>query len=414
MALDQATKLHLEKEMLPFLKKEARGDVKSIAIRYFLEMTGSKEGRDFIGEGDKFLPAIFDLTLDSHSDIARDAYLCLINLSAEETIAWKLMMNIPNGSALILDLLHRVLKPECLHADEATSIIANVTRIPGCAKQLAQQILSSESKVTMESIVNVLCHTKFNKNASMHYIGPILANLTQVSEIRKIIMDKQRCIVQKLLPFTEFQDSLIRRGGILGALKNCCFEYDYHAWLLSDEVDILSRLLLPLAGGEEFDEDDMERLPVDLQYLSPDKQREQDPDLRLMLLQAITQLCATKQGRLYIKDKNAYVILREYHKWEKDPKAYLACQKLCEMLISDEPQEGMEDLHKVDVPADLAEEFEKLDADLLSDYEEAAKKEDTIEQSESESEKKLGQENTKASVENKPQKQATEVPVEKT
>ena len=65
---------------------------------------------------------------------------------------------------------------------------------------------------------------------------------------------------------------------------------DYHSWLLSDEVDILSRLLLPLAGNEEFDEDDMEKLPVDLQYLPPEKEREQDPDLRLALIEAITQV----------------------------------------------------------------------------------------------------------------------------
>ena len=222
MALDQATKLQVEKEMLPFLEKGAREDLKLIALRYILETTGSKEGRDFIGEGGKFLSAIYDLTLDTHDKVAKDAYFCLINLSTEDTIAWKLM-NVPEK--LILNILHRMLKPDCQHADEATSIVANVTRLPGCAKMLAQQILALDSKVTMESIINALCHVKFNKNAKLHYIGPILANLTQVSDIRKVIMDRQRCIIQKLLPFTEFKDSLIRRGGIVGALKNCCFEY---------------------------------------------------------------------------------------------------------------------------------------------------------------------------------------------
>lgn len=69
-----------------------------------------------------------------------------------------------------------------------------------------------------------------------------------------------------------------------------------------------------------------------------------------------------------VKGKNAYVILRELHKWEKDPKAKLACQNLCELLISDEPEEGMEDLHKVEVPAHLVEKFNKLDMDLLKDF----------------------------------------------
>ena len=65
---------------------------------------------------------------------------------------------------------------------------------------------------------------------------------------------------------------------------------DCHEWLLSEEVDILPRLLLPLAGPEEFDEDDTEKLPVDLQYLEPDKSREPDASIRCMLVEAINQV----------------------------------------------------------------------------------------------------------------------------
>lgn len=63
-----------------------------------------------------------------------------------------------------------------------------------------------------------------------------------------------------------------------------------HEWLLSDTVDILPHLLLPLAGPEEFPEDDMEKLPPDLQYLDDTKQREPDPDIRMLLLDALLQV----------------------------------------------------------------------------------------------------------------------------
>jgi hypothetical protein len=62
---------------------------------------------------------------------------------------------------------------------------------------------------------------------------------------------------------------------------------DYHKWLLSDEVDVLPRLLLPLAGPEEFDEEDTAKLPEDLQYLSDDKTREPEPEIRKMLVESI-------------------------------------------------------------------------------------------------------------------------------
>jgi hypothetical protein len=59
---------------------------------------------------------------------------------------------------------------------------------------------------------------------------------------------------------------------------------------LSDAVDLLPKLLLPLAGPEEFDEEDNDKLPIDLQYLGEEKTREQDPDIRKMLLEALTQV----------------------------------------------------------------------------------------------------------------------------
>ena len=93
-------------------------------------------------------------------------------------------------------------------------------------------------------------------------------------------MDKERSVIQRLLPFTEYAGSLVRRGGIAGTLKNCCFDVQNHEWLLSPEVDILSYLLLPLAGPEEFDDEDNDKLPTSLQYLSETKQREPDLDIR--------------------------------------------------------------------------------------------------------------------------------------
>lgn len=231
--MDELMKNHLEKELLPFLSLNARIDVKSVAVRYFLEMTGSKEGLDFISTGEKFLLAIMDLTMDRESDISRDSYLALINLSADENIAWKLMNT--SKPTFVLDVLHRILKPDCRFADEATSFVSNVSRYTSCAIKLSEQILSKNSKVTMENIVDVLCKVGYNKKANLHHVALILSNLTQVPGIRKVIMDKDRCIIQKLLPFTEFSESSIRRGGIIGTLRNCCFEYGRKILTLLEE-----------------------------------------------------------------------------------------------------------------------------------------------------------------------------------
>lgn len=93
-------------------------------------------------------------------------------------------------------------------------------------------------------------------------------------------MDENYCILPYLLPFTEFSESTIRRRGVIGTLKNCCFEIDKHEWLLSSEIDILTYLLLPLAGPEEFDEEDNDKLPINLQYLPETKTREPESEIR--------------------------------------------------------------------------------------------------------------------------------------
>merc|ERR1712150_196598 len=97
--------------------------------------------------------------------------------------------------------------------------------------------------------------------------------------------------------FTEYSASVVKRGGVVGTIRNCCFESEHHEWLVSNKVDIVPRLVLPLAGPspESITQEEMDQLPVDIQ---------------IMILESLTQLCATKLGREQLRSKNIYVILR--------------------------------------------------------------------------------------------------------
>ena len=57
--------------------------------------------------------------------------------------------------------------------------------------------------------------------------------------------------------------------------------------LLNEEDNILPYLLLPLAGPEEFTADENDELPLDLQYLPPDKEREKDEEVCKLLMESI-------------------------------------------------------------------------------------------------------------------------------
>jgi len=64
-------------------------------------------------------------------------------------------------------------------------------------------------------------------------------------------------------------------------------------------VDILPRLLLPLAGPtpDTLDEEDIDKLPIDLQYLDEDKKIEEDADIRKLLLESLLQVKALLKAR---------------------------------------------------------------------------------------------------------------------
>ena len=59
---------------------------------------------------------------------------------------------------------------------------------------------------------------------------------------------------------------------------------------MSDDVELLTFLLLPLAGPEELTCEENEELPLDLQYLPSDKKRENDPKIHVILLECIFQV----------------------------------------------------------------------------------------------------------------------------
>lgn len=365
-------------ELLSFLTPSTRPDVKGHATEYLLGLSGHRDGCRFLHSKPDLLAALFALTSDPSVAIVKDCYHIFINLSADETLHKVLVTDVQVLPALLKNLMD----PDYLFSDQICTILSNLTRHEKTCKTVFKVL---QEDVGLAQLVEIFCTEGYNKRAKLHYLGPLLSNLTQLPDARNYMLDKDRCVVQRLLPYTQYQASAVRRGGVIGTLRNCCFDHAHHDWLLSDAVDILPFLLLPLAGPEELSEEENDGLPVDLQYLPEDKEREEDPDIRKMLLETLFLLTATKSGRRTLKDKNAYPILREFHRWEKDVHVGAACEKLVQVLIGDEPEQGMENLMEVEIPDDVEEKLKDADA---KEQEELDKEQKRIQEEEEEEERK--------------------------
>ena len=168
--------------------------------------------------------AIVQLAYDKNQPaIMKDALLAIVNLTTYAAAAVKIA-TLDTQPGFILDLLNLAVKQDCSYADIICSILANMSRQEECAGVIIKTILENQATVGFEKIISAFCTIGYNTDAKLHYIGSLLSNLTQLPDTRHYILDKNRCVVQRLLPFTEYKDSVMRRGGVIATLHNCCFE----------------------------------------------------------------------------------------------------------------------------------------------------------------------------------------------
>lgn len=347
-------------ELICFLAKGASTGPKNQALTYITGLPDSKDGRSLLLKHPDMVKAVALLVLqDENSETISRAYKCLTNFTSVPAISEHLVEHDYGG--LMAHLVDRVLESDDSVALQCAAMLSNLTRGRQGAEKLWTLLRSTNKS---DALLAALCSSA---SENRDHLSFVFSNLSQLDEVRRWLLDQAARRVQRFFPFLTLETSTVRKHGTAAVLRNCCFETDSNEWLLSPDVDILPRLLYPLVGPEELDDDEMEKLPLELQYLGSDKQREGSPEIRQMLIEAIMQLCATKKCREHIKNSGAYYVLRELHKSESCRPVVVACENLVDILISDEPEPGMENLKDVDIPEHLTKEFEAYNKELLKE-----------------------------------------------
>ncbi|KAL3217806.1 hypothetical protein MRX96_050922 [Rhipicephalus microplus] len=348
-------------ELVNFLAKSVPTGPKNQALAYITGLPSSEDGRSLLLKNPDVVKAVALLVLqDENAGTVSQAYKCLTNLTSVPAISEYLVEHDYGGITAHLvnsSLQERRLGSAamCCHAVEPHQ------RQAGCRKALDAVALDQQVRRPPGSVL--FQHQRKPRPPQLRLLEPLSTG--RGSEV--VIGPGCQEGAEILSFFLTLETSSVRRHGAAAVLRNCCFETDSNEWLLSPEVDILPRLLYPLMGPEELDDDEMEKLPLELQYLGSDKQREGSPEIRQMLIEAIMQLCATKKCREHIKNSGAYYVLRELHKSESCRPVVVACENLVDILISDEPEPGMENLKDVDIPEHLTKKFEAYNKELLKE-----------------------------------------------
>ncbi|OJA21188.1 hypothetical protein AZE42_01362 [Rhizopogon vesiculosus] len=206
--------------------------------------------------------------------------------------------------------------------------------------------------------------TARKRKGELHFLASVFANISISPAGRTFFVtprptdplnldSSNEYPLAKLVTFTEHKDT-IRRGGVASTLKNCVFYTQAHLAILSPDteviaippstvsapgVDALPYILLPLAGPEELDLEDQEKLPSALQFLPPTKMREADSVLRLTHVETLLLLCTTRWGRDYLRAHGVYEIVRGAHMEETVDKVSEHIERLVQLLQGEEGPE---------------------------------------------------------------------------
>ncbi|KAF8621882.1 hypothetical protein AX15_007438 [Amanita polypyramis BW_CC] len=208
--------------------------------------------------------------------------------------------------------------------------------------------------------------SKRTRKGKLHFLAGVFANLSASAVGRDFFYTPQptnplqpdgsklEYPISKIVSFTEHEDT-IRRGGVASTIKNCAFHVRGHKALLTSEstqiasppsnkpapgIDVLPYILLPLAGPEEFDLEDQEKLLEPLQFLPLTKRREPDSVIRLTHIEALLLFCHTRWGRDYLRNHGAYEIIRAAHENDADEKVQEHMERLVQLIKGDEPAIG--------------------------------------------------------------------------
>ncbi|KAL1879409.1 hypothetical protein VTK73DRAFT_6941 [Phialemonium thermophilum] len=281
--------------------------------------------------------------------IAAHVITCLVNLSADLEI----LENLATDDKFLNTVLQYVTERVEPNANLLAMLLANLAKRDELKRVLDRRQHPPDGLGSDDLILNQLMDLfvkgadgSYNKHANYDYLAYFFADLAKHAEVRQYFVGRQKyddvIPLTKLKVFTEHKSD-VRRKGVASTIKNVAFDVPSHPlFFAEDEINIMPYILLPIVGGEQYDEDEtMDMLP-DLQLLPPDKQRDPDNNIVQTHVETLTLLTTTREGRDLMRGIKVYPIIRETHLRVEDEGVREACERLVQVLMRDEeePQAG--------------------------------------------------------------------------
>ncbi|KAM7464525.1 hypothetical protein LguiA_032646 [Lonicera macranthoides] len=316
-------------ELLGFLSSPSP-PVKKAAVDIVQGLTGSEDGLQSLGiHSDVVLPSLSRL-LGEKKEVSGPAAEALINLSQNSVLAEKMV-----DMGMIQIATDMLYKKDSEITRLLVMLLVNLTQLDAGIDSLLQSGDEKMHGLNVLKLVRSFC-TSFNENKGdpFEHVGSVLVNISKREAGRKLLLDPKRGLLKQIIRQFDSTSSL-RKKGVSGTIRNCCFEAENQLqnFLLVSEF-LWPALLLPVAGKQIYSEQDISKMPLELgSALSIEREPVDDPEIRVQALESIYLLTLQEAGRRAFWSVNGPRILQVGYEGEEDPKVMEAYERVGSLLI---------------------------------------------------------------------------------
>lgn len=325
--------------------------IRTVALDYLLGLSTGDQASIFSHDDYRPIKDLKILARDKGKTIVQQSLTILANLCEDLHIRDL----IAKDDSFLKYLIGSILDLENRNADLACILLTNLGKCDDIERIHEWTIDVKDTETFKSNKVSDLLldifvkgfDRKLNKLANFDYLAYFFGDYSRFLKIRKYLITRQEydniIPISKILPFTEYYDSKIRRQGVASTIKNALFEIEAHEFLIDadNDVNLLPYLLLPIISSDdaELDEEELFELPDELQLLSPEKKRDPVIEIIVVHLESLLLLTSTKAIREILRKKSVYPLIRELHKNVSNDDIEDLSDRLVNMLMRDEAYE---------------------------------------------------------------------------
>ncbi|XP_078165008.1 ARM repeat superfamily protein [Carex rostrata] len=323
-------------ELVEFLSSPSP-QLRKAAIDIVRGLTGSNEGIQTLASHSSLaLPPLSRLLQDSSPDISSASADALINLSQVSDLASKLVsLGIVGAS---MEVMHK--RTEL--SRKLVMLLVNLTQVEVGVSALLQVGDEKMEGLYVAKLVRSFTWSSSAESSedAFEHVASILVNISKSEAGRRVLLDPKRALLKQVVRQSDSTNP-IRKKGVCGTIRNCCFEADNQLQnLLIISEYLWPALLLPVSGKKIYSDEDRSKMPPELSNaLSHEREVEEDPEIRKQSLEAIYMISMLEAGRKALWAVNGPRILQVGYEDEEDPKVMEAYEQIGSLLVDNDGAE---------------------------------------------------------------------------